>query len=156
MLSRKALSFILSFCLSSVLVAGYAKAADELRVSRVIDGDTIVLEDGRYVRYIGIDTPEKGKPYYGEAKRENERLVKGKRVRLELDIGKTDRYGRTLAYVHADDIFVNAELVKGGYAVIVTYPPNVKYADEFVALQKEARNNKRGLWGLKSGRGSVW
>lgn len=129
---------------------------EEIRVVRVIDGDTIVLEDGRHVRYIGIDTPEKGKPYYGEAKRENERLVNKKTVKLEYDVGKIDRYGRTLAYVYVGDIFVNAELVKGGYAVISTYPPNVKYVDTFRALQEEARKGKRGLWGLKSGRGSVW
>lgn len=156
MLSRKSLFFILFFCLSSAFIGGYIKADDGLRVSKVVDGDTIVLDTGEHVRYIGIDTPEQGHLYYSEAKRENERLVKGKTVKLEYDVGRTDKFGRTLAYVYVNGIFVNAELVKGGYAVIATYPPNVKYADKFRALQEEARKEKRGLWGLKSGRGSVW
>ena len=156
MLSRKALFFILVFCLSSAFIGGYINAADELRVAKVIDGDTITLENGEHLRYIGMDTPEKGRPYYGEAKRENERLVGGKRVRLEYDVERTDRYGRTLAYVYVGDVFVNAELVRNGYAKIYTFPPNVKYYKTFLALQKDAREQKRGLWGLKSGRGSVW
>jgi len=148
MLSRKSLFGVLFFCLSLGLLAGYVNAAELFRVTKVIDGDTIVLEDGEHVRYIGMDTPEKGRPYYGEAKRENERLVKGKTVKLEYDVGKTDRYGRTLAYVYVDEIFVNAELVKDGYAVLLTVPPNVKHVDEFRALQEGARKGKRGIWGL--------
>lgn len=148
MLSRKSLFFILFIFASSILPNGFAGITEEFRVTRVVDGDTVVLEDGRHVRYIGMDTPEKERPYYGEAKRENERLVKGKKVRLEYDVEKTDRYGRTLAYVYAGDIFVNAELVKNGYAMIYTFPPNVKYAKTFLALQEEARKQKRGLWGL--------
>lgn len=162
MLSRKLLFLILFIFASSILPNGFAGIAEELRVTRVIDGDTVVLEDGRHVRYIGMDTPEKKDPYYSEAKRENERLVKGKKVGLEYDVGKTDKYGRTLAYVYADTVFVNAELVKNGYAVIATFPPNVKYAKTFLALQEEARNQKRGLWGLsdqaggQSGKKSFW
>ncbi|MDD5072505.1 MAG: thermonuclease family protein [Candidatus Omnitrophica bacterium] len=167
MLSRvrpvAAIFFALAVSASLISTCGSAKAeavksvqAEELRVARVIDGDTVVLEDGRHVRYIGMDTPERRMPYYTEAKRENERLVRGKTVKLEYDVGRTDKYGRILAYVYAGDIFVNAELVKGGYAVIATYPPNVKYVDKFKALQEEARKEKRGLWGIKSGRGSVW
>ncbi len=149
MLSRKIPFFFLIVLVSSILSCGWANgtAADEYLVTKVIDGDTIVLENGEHVRYIGMDTPEKGRPYYGEAKRENERLIKGKKVRLEYDVEKTDRYGRTLAYVYAGDIFVNAELIKNGYAMIYTFPPNVKYAKTFLALQKEARTQKRGLWG---------
>lgn len=156
MLSRKALFFILFFCLSSAFISGYIKADDGLRVTKVIDGDTIVLGNGEHVRYIGMDTPEKGRPYCGEATRENKKLVEDKKVRLEYDVERTDRYGRTLAYVYVGDIFVNAELVRNGYAMIYTFPPNVKYYKTFLALQKEAREQKRGLWGLKSGRGSVW
>ena len=162
MLSRKSLFFILFIFTSSILPSGFAGIMEEFRVTRVIDGDTVVLEDGRHIRYIGVDTPEKGRPYYAEAKRENERLVRGKKVRLEYDVEKTDRYGRTLAYVYANDIFVNAELVKNGYAMIYTFPPNVKYAKTFLALQEEARNQKRGLWGLnrqdinQNGKKSFW
>ncbi len=148
MLSRKSLFPVLFISALSILPNGYSGIKEEFRVTRVIDGDTVVLEDGRHVRYIGVDTPEKERPYYGEAKRENDRLVKGKVVSLEYDVEKTDRYGRTLAYVHEGDIFVNAELVKNGCAMIYTFPPNVKYAKTFLVLQKEAREQKRGFWGL--------
>jgi micrococcal nuclease len=148
MLSRKSPILALFICASSILTSSFAYADEEFRIIRVIDGDTVVLEDGRHVRYIGMDTPEKERPYYGEAKRENERLVKGKKVRLEYDVEKTDLYGRTLAYVYRGDIFVNAELVKNGHAMIYTFPPNVKYAETFLALQKKAIEQKRGFWGL--------
>lgn len=121
-------------------------------VKRVIDGDTILLADGRRVRYIGIDTPETKHPYrseeyYGkEAYLYNKRLVEGKRVRLEFDVEKRDTYDRLLAYVYVDDIFVNARLVEDGYARSYAYPPNVKYADLFLRLEREARKNHRGLW----------
>jgi len=77
-------------------------------------------------------------------------LVKDRKVRLEFDAGRTDKYGRTLAYVYSGNIFVNAELVKKGYALVYTVPPNVKYAKEFVSLQSEARDAKKGLWSLKN------
>ena len=148
MLSRKSIFFILFICASLIVSRSLAKDVDEADVLRVIDGDTIILEGGQRVRYIGIDTPEEGRPYYFEAKEENERFVQGKRVRLEYDIERQDRYGRTLAYVYVGKVFVNAELVKNGYAMIYTFPPNVKYAKIFLALQQEAREAKRGLWGL--------
>lgn len=122
------------------------------RVERVIDGDTIVIEGGLRVRYIGIDTPETKHPeksveYFGEeASLFNKRLVSGKEVRLEYDVQKFDKYGRLLAYVYADGVFVNARLVEEGYAQILTIPPNVKYSDLFLRLQKTARGQNRGLW----------
>lgn len=148
MLSRKSLFFTLFFCVSLAFINGYIKADGELRVTKVIDGDTIVLENGEYVRYIGMDSPEKGRPFYLEATRENKRLVEGRKIRLEYDVERTDRYGRTLAYVYAGDTFINAELVKNGYAMIYTFPPNVKYYKALLALQEEARKGNRGLWGL--------
>lgn len=122
-------------------------------VKRVIDGDTIVLTNNQRVRYIGIDTPEISHPHKGvewlgaEAKDFNKKLVEHKWVRLEFDIELRDKYGRLLAYVYVDDKFVNAELVKQGYAKVYTFPPNVKYVDLFLELQKEARGHTRGLWG---------
>ena len=124
-------------------------------VNRVIDGDTIKLTNGERVRYIGVDTPELHHPkipvqYFAkEAKEFNEALVGGKGVRLEFDIEKRDKYGRLLAYVYVGDAFVNARLVEEGYAQIMTIPPNVKYAEEFLKLQQEARRENRGLWGKK-------
>ncbi len=122
-------------------------------VQRVIDGDTVVLTGGERVRYIGVDTPELHHPrkpveFYGrEAKEFNRRLVEGRKVRLEFDVQRYDRYGRLLAYVYLEDgTFVNGELLRQGYAQLLTIPPNVKHADRFVPLQKEAREAGRGLW----------
>jgi micrococcal nuclease len=121
-------------------------------VERVIDGDTIKLVNGERVRYIGIDTPELHHPkkpveYYArEAKDFNANLVGSKTVRLEFDVQQRDRFGRLLAYVYVDDIFVNAKIIEEGYAKILTIPPNVKYAEKFLKLQRQARDQNRGLW----------
>lgn len=129
-----------------------SKSDDLYQVTKVIDGDTIKLANGEKVRYIGIDTPETKHPkkavqYFGkEAYEANKKLVEGKKVRLEFDVQKYDKYGRLLVYVYVDNIFVNAWLVENGYAYAVTYPPNVKYQELFLRLQREARENGRGLW----------
>jgi len=118
----------------------------KFKVERVIDGDTIVLAGDRTVRYIGIDTPEKGEPYYEEAKEANRRLVEGKEVKLELDEEEKDRYGRTLAYVYVGDTFINAQLVREGYARAYPYPPNVKYQNVFSHAEEQARQKNLGIW----------
>lgn len=121
-------------------------------VIRVVDGDTIEIEGGQKVRYIGIDTPETVSPskpvqcFGKEASEKNKELVLGKRVKLEKDISETDKYGRLLRYVWIDDIFVNDYLVRQGYASASTYPPDVKYSEQFVQAQQEAVGNNRGLW----------
>ncbi|MBE9514044.1 MAG: thermonuclease family protein [Chloroflexi bacterium] len=115
-------------------------------VTRVIDGDTIEIEGGIRVRYIGIDTPETDEPYYLEAREANRNLVNGRHVRLEKDIEDKDKYGRLLRYVWVGDVMVNAELVSSGYAYSYSYPPNLKYQAQFLLLEKEAREHKRGLW----------
>lgn len=125
---------------------------NNILVKKVIDGDTIQLEDSSRVRYIGINTPEsvdRRRPIEAlgkESAKFNKQLVQGKNVRLEFDVQKKDDYGRLLAYVYVGDTFVNAELVKQGYAQASTYPPNVKYADLFQRLEREAREAGRGLW----------
>ncbi len=123
------------------------------RVKKVVDGDTIILENGEAVRYIGIDTPEvrarsKGGPecYALEAKEANKKLVSGKKVRLEKDVSERDRYGRLLRYVYVGDVFVNEYLVKEGYAKAVSYPPDVKYQDLFRKAERYAREHNKGLW----------
>ena len=128
----------------------------EAVVERAVDGDTVVLSTGERVRYIGVDTPELHHPkkpveaYAREAKEFNRKLVEGKAVRLEFDVERHDKYGRLLAYVYLPEgTFVNAELVRQGYAHTLTIPPNVKYADLFVKYQQEARENNRGLWGRR-------
>lgn len=150
---------ILFLILPFFLLGCFKDAAGlQYRVKEVIDGDTIKLENGQVVRYIGIDTPETRErigsawhtvfePYSKEAKEFNRRLTEGKSVRLEFDVQKKDKYNRLLAYCFAGDIFVNAKLLEEGYAVLYTFSPNVKYTDIFVEMQRKARQNKRGIWG---------
>lgn len=122
------------------------------RVIKVIDGDTIEIEGGQRVRYIGIDTPETVHPskpvecYGKEASDKNKELVEGKMVTLEKDVSKTDKYGRLLRYVWLGDMMVNEYLVREGYAQSSTYPPDVKYQDRFVEAQRRAREEEKGLW----------
>ena len=115
----------------------------------VTDGDTVrvVLQGQEYpVRYIGMDTPEMGQSDGAAARDQNAALVSGKTVRLEKDVSETDRYGRLLRYVWVGDMMVNAELVRQGYAQAATFPPDVKYQQKFIALQREAQTAGRGLW----------
>jgi endonuclease YncB( thermonuclease family) len=120
-------------------------------VVRIVDGDTIVVAlggpRGMKVRLIGIDTPERDRCFFEAATRRMRELVEGKRVRLDKDVSETDRYGRLLRYVYSRTTFVNAVMVREGYASAATYPPDVAHASEFVALARVARVAKRGLWG---------
>jgi len=130
----------------------------QIKVVEVIDGDTVRLENGELLRYIGIDTPEvhirnargdfdyRPQPFSLEAKEANQSLVEGKYVRVEFDVEKRDKYKRLLGYCFQEDTFVNATLLKEGYALLYTYPPNVKYVSELTAAQKVARKEKRGIW----------
>lgn len=120
--------------------------SDNFKVKYVIDGDTIVLENGRKVRYLGINSPEKGQPFYQEAKTSNEQMVLNKVMRLEFDVEQSDRYGRLLAYVYYGNTMINAEQVKKGLAVVETIPPNVKYSNLFSSSQKSARDSCQGIW----------
>lgn len=129
-----------------------------LPVKKVVDGDTFWLDDGSSkgvkIRLIGVDAPESRKTsrkeigFFGkEAKIFLGNMLAGKNVKLLFDVGKFDQYHRTLAYAYLEDgTFINAELVKQGYAMVMTVPPNVKFAGLFVKLQQEARENERGLW----------
>ncbi|MCP4649634.1 MAG: thermonuclease [PVC group bacterium] len=139
---------------------------NNIKCTKVVDGDTIELENGEKVRMIGIDTPESRNN--SKTKRDSERtgqdiktitlmgkkateftktLVEGKQVRLEFDVQERDRYGRLLAYIYlTDGTFVNVEIVKSGYASPMTIPPCVKYAELFKRLYEEAMETKRGLW----------
>ena len=132
---------------------GQVSNSEGVLVSRVVDGDTIEIETGQKVRYIGIDTPETVDPrkpvqcFGKEAAAKNRELVEGKRVRLERDVSETDKYGRLLRYVYVGDLLVNEILVKEGYAFSSTYPPGVKHQSLFQAAEKQAREANRGLWG---------
>ena len=123
------------------------------RVRWVNDGDTIVLNTGQRVRYIGINTPEiehddqKAQPFGYQAKSYNKMLVKSRKVRLEYDADRRDRYGRYLAYVFLEDCtFVNARLLEAGLAYYLHRKPNSKYAEILLKAQQEAMVSRKGLW----------
>lgn len=129
-----------------------------LLVTKVSDGDTfwVTYPSGKEekIRLIGIDTPEARRTgrteveYYGkEASEFAKRLLLTKRVRLEFDVQKYDRYKRTLAYAYLESgQMVNSLLVREGYARVATYPPNVRYQEQFQKLEREARSARKGLW----------
>jgi micrococcal nuclease len=140
----------------SAAPAGALPAGHDTTVTRVTDGDTIVVGGSIRVRLIGMDTPETHDPrtsvqcFGPEAsRRTSELLPAGTPVRLVYDVDRTDRYGRTLAYVYrlSDGVFVNIALVRDGFAQVATYPPNVAHVDEIRAAEAEAREAGRGLWG---------
>ncbi len=132
---------------------------EEFFVEEVFDGDTIKLSNGEIVRYLGIDTPElrwrKGdswvyhpQPLAEEAKKLNSLLVKGKKIKLEYDLEKRDVYNRLLAYVYVDNLMVNGEILRQGYALFDVRMPNIKHTDLFLKMFKEAKENKRGFWSI--------
>lgn len=127
-------------------------SAQDFKVVRVIDGDTVEIEGGQKIRYIGIDTPETVHPdksvqcFGKEASAKNKELVLGKSVSLEKDISQTDKYGRLLRYVYVGDVFVNDYLVRQGFAKSSSYPPDIKHQEEFRQAELEAGQNNRGLW----------
>jgi len=136
-----------------------------VKVLWIYDGDTIKVRqpDGTEakVRYEGIDAPELNppdeapEPWSIEAADANRTLVEGRTVLLELDERRKDKYGRMLAYVFVDGLFVNAELVRKGYARVRTYPPNIRHRPGLLAAQREARRNRKGIWESFSGHADV-
>lgn len=126
------------------------------KVIKIIDGDSIVLDDGREVRYIGINTPELPNKYNNfateecfarQAKDTNDALVLNQEVELESDINDKDQYGRLLRYVYSDGVLVNEFLVEWGFAKVETSYPEKRYFNLFETAQSQARSQKRGLWG---------
>lgn len=147
----------------SIFQQELAKNEGVFLIKRVVDGDTIELDDGpastrlgeagEKVRYIGINTPESvdsERPvecFGKEATEFNKNLVEGKTVRLERDISDRDKYGRLLRYVYLEDgTFVNKMLVREGYAFVATYPPDIAKQDIFRKAEQLARSEKKGLW----------
>ena len=134
-----------------------ANSKTGVRVEKVSDGDTIkvVFPDGtkETVRLIGLDTPETHHPtkpvgcFGPEAENYSRNKLDGKRVELEYDIERTDKYGRTLAYVYLNGKRFNDELISLGFAKILSIEPNTKYAREFTQLEVSARKSNLGLWG---------
>lgn len=123
--------------------------SEHLLVERVIDGDTVALANGERVRLIGIDTPERGQPYYDEAKLFLEQLAEGKIARLETDTTERDKYGRLLRYLYIKDMFVNLEMLKEGYAAALFYEPDIRYQEMFLQAEAQARDEGKGIWSLQ-------
>lgn len=131
-------------------IAGYRS------VIRIVDGDTIVLDGNEKVRLIGVNTPESVHPskpveYFSKEATEFIRsMVEGKRVKVEYDWQRTDKYGRTLAYVYLEGgTFVNLEIVRQGYGFAYTKYP-FKYMEEFRQAERQARENNSGLHGVSN------
>ena len=162
---------IISFAFILTLLASPLHAQQTTTVTRIVDGDTLkvfYLEGEESIRLIGIDTPESrvNKKTKKDAKRSGqdietiiamgkrateyvESLVKpGGLITIEFDVQERDRYKRLLGYVYlSNGNMLNEEIVKAGYASVMTIPPNVKYKDRFLIAYQEARKDKRGLWG---------
>ena len=130
--------------LCGLLFLGTAKA-ETATVLRVIDGDTSLLEDGRRVRYLGINAPEEGDPHAREAKLANNSLVGGREIRMEFLRAREDSYGRILAYVFVNDTLVNEALVRQGHGHI-SFRVGAKYGERFRQAQQKARAEGLGIW----------
>lgn len=127
-------------------------------VDKVVDGDTIDLKDGRVVRFVGIDTPETVDPrrpvgcFGKEASSETKSLLTGRMIIMQKDTSDTDKYKRLLRYIYlplenGSMLFVNDYLVREGFAKVLTYPPDTKFDTRFKEAEKNAKENKKGLWG---------
>ncbi len=147
---------------SIVFFSATLNAEEWYRVKAVIDGDTILLQDGRFVRYIGINAPEiahkekPGEPFGNLSTRSNARLIRGGRVRLEFDRKKYDRYDRLLAYVYSESgTMVNRAMIVEGMAYCLYIAPNSRYEKELLEAQQGAMNTSRGIWKLLGRAGGI-
>lgn len=129
-----------------------------IKVIKVVDGDTIKIATGETVRLLGVDTPETVDPrrpvgcFGKEASNILKSLLEGQEVFLEKDISETDKYQRLLRFVYlpldsGEKLFVNDYLIREGFGKVLTIPPDVKFSEQFLEAQQEARQEKRGLWG---------
>lgn len=140
--------YIVFVLVVALLVFIFYPCPEAWKVKEVIDGDSIVLQSGETVRYIGIDAPEENQPFFQEATEANREMLDGKKITLEYDMEKRDDWGRILAYVWVDSLLVNAELIKRGLARFYPFRSNPTYSDTFCFLQKQARQQKIGIWSI--------
>jgi endonuclease YncB( thermonuclease family) len=115
-------------------------------VTKIIDGDTLIINSNHPVRMIGINAPEKGMYFYEEAKQNLEILILNREVRLERDISDRDKYGRLLRYIFDGDYFINYEMVKFGFANAYDYKPDTRYSDLLKEAEEYAKKNEKGIW----------
>jgi micrococcal nuclease len=117
-----------------------------MRAEIVVDGDTFVTSPESTVRLIGINAPERGRPFYLESKNALKALIEGRLVEMEADVQDCDDYGRLLRYVYVDGEMVNARMIEDGFANVFTLPPDLRYAELFLSLERDAIKNGKGLW----------
>lgn len=148
-------AFILLFLSAGVGYPGLTNGtAGLVKIEKVNDGDTVTIRAGRNserLRLIGIDAPELGQEPWGEISKKylaNIIASSSGMVKLEYDVERRDKYGRMLAYLWTKDgKLVNRMMVEDGYALLFTFPPNVKHAGELVEAYRKARESRSGLWG---------
>ena len=121
-------------------------------VKHVIDGDTVELQNGLVLRYVGMTAPETGEPFEKEATEANKKFVEGKEITLEYDNYKSDKFGRILAYPIVNNKIISIELVKLGLAELVIYQKRKPFVhqSELLKAQEEAKKNKLGIWNNKN------
>ena len=136
-------------CLLLSLMVCRPLQAEQPVVKKIISGESIKLSTNAKVRYCGVDAPAKGDFFFEECRQANKKLVDGKQITIEYDARRKDGNNYLLGYVYAGDIFVNAYLLKNGFGIAYIVPPNEKYRDLFISLQKEARKNRRGIWAFE-------
>jgi len=121
---------------------------DEAVVASVVDGDTVYLHNGQKLRYMGINCPEKGQPYYQKALDQNKKLVEGKKIKLEYDGYRFDKYDRILAYPIISGKNISIELVRQGLCLFANYDGRkpLIYQDQLIKVQGEAKEKKLGIW----------
>ncbi|MEM7821645.1 MAG: thermonuclease family protein [Candidatus Aenigmatarchaeota archaeon] len=129
-----------------ILISFKNESRERATIARVIDGDTVELANGKKIRLLGIDAPEEGHYYFKESKEKLKGLVEGKTAFLEKDISNTDKSGRLLRYLFVDDVFVNLEMIRGGYANVYIIPPNTKYEKDMIKAEEDARKREIGIW----------
>lgn len=140
--------FLIFLFVTNLCVQGNAN--EHSIVKKIYNGKSIKLSDGKKITYIGLSAPDKkGKPFYTMCKEANKSLVDKKRVAILTDLSEKGDDGKVSGYVYAGEVFVNAELIKNGYALVRILPLNDHYKEYFLSLQKEARKNRRGLWAFE-------
>jgi len=148
----KSIYMALAIILLAAVLVSCGLSATPAVVTEIVDGDTIRIEGNISVRYLGIDTPEIGEPYYIESKYFNARALQGRKITLQADQTDKDTYGRLLRYVFADDFLVNLEIIRQGFAFVYARNrfPDVKYFESFKSALDEAIKLGKGIWATKT------
>jgi len=149
------LCLLVSSCIVVEINEAESDESEIYFVTRVVDGDTVLLDSGEKVRFLAINTPEKWEYYYVEATQALRDLIENKTVVLVRDVSDKDKYGRILRYVYLeDDTFVNAVMVDGGYAKAYHYPPDTLHYDQMLNLETQAKAEGIGIWNVTASSGS--